>query len=54
MVLIDLDVVIVDIGLWYMVYLGELFFSVGGNIGINVGGMCVVKYGVVCYNVFGL
>lgn len=47
--------VVVEYGLWY--FLDLLLFeicSIGGNIVINVGGLCCVKYGVIGDYVLGM
>ncbi len=52
--LADLDTATASQGLVYTVFPGELFASVGVNVGTNAGGMRAVKYGVTRHNVLGL
>lgn len=52
---VEVKEVVVEYGLWY--FLDLLLFeicSIGGNIVINVGGLCCVKYGVIGDYVLGM
>lgn len=51
----DLQYVLVLYGLFWVLDLFSVeICSIGGNFVCNVGGLCVVKYGISCDNVFGL
>lgn len=59
--ILELGVLLMEIGkyveefdLFYLLDLGEKLVIIGGNININVGGMRVVKYGVIRDYVRGL
>jgi len=53
-VLNDLHQAVLDKGLYYPLYPGEMTASIGGNVATNAGGMRAVKYGVTRHFVLGL
>jgi len=50
----ELNEALVDTGLYYPVYPGELSGSLGGNVNTNAGGMRAVRHGVTRQHVLGL
>lgn len=51
--LLDLNQVLVLYGLCFFIDLG-VDFLVGGMLVVNIGGVCLICYGDVCYNMLGL
>ncbi|MFC1909767.1 FAD-binding oxidoreductase [Chloroflexota bacterium] len=53
-VLADVHQAVLDKGLYYPLYPGEMTATIGGNVATNAGGMRAVKYGVTRHFVLGL